>query len=33
MLQDIEMIGSDIAFMGPLAAPTLKIRNMTVSGE
>ena len=33
MLQDIEMIGNDIAFMGPLAAPTLKIRNMTLSGE
>ena len=33
MLQDIEMIGNDIAFMGPVAAPTLKIRNMTLSGE
>ena len=26
MLQDIEMIGNDIAFMGSVAAPTLKIR-------
>lgn len=33
MLQDIEMIGSDIKFMGPVAAPTLKIRKMTLSGE
>ena len=33
MLHDIEMIGNDIAFMGPVAAPTLKIRNMTLSGE
>jgi PmbA protein len=33
MLQDIEMIGNDIAFMGPIASPTLKIRNMTLSGE
>jgi len=33
MLQDIEMIGNDISFKGPVAAPTLKIRNMTLSGE
>jgi PmbA protein len=33
MLRDIEMIGSDIAFMGSVASPTLKIRNMTLSGE
>lgn len=33
MLRDIEMIGNDIAFMGPIAAPTLKVRNMTLSGE
>jgi len=33
MLQDIEMIGNDISFMGPIASPTLKIRNMTLSGE
>jgi PmbA protein len=33
MLRDIEMIGNDIAFMGPVAAPTVKIRSMTLSGE
>jgi PmbA protein len=33
MLQDIEMIGNDVSFMGPVASPTLKIRNMTLSGE
>ena len=33
MLQDIEMVGTDIVFMGSVAGPTLKIRNMTVSGE
>jgi PmbA protein len=33
MLQDIDMIGNDLTFMGPVASPTLKIRNMTLSGE
>jgi PmbA protein len=33
MLQDIEMIGNDIRFMGSVSAPTLKIRNMTLSGD
>jgi PmbA protein len=33
MLRDIEMIGNDIAFMGTVAAPTVKIRSMTLSGE
>jgi PmbA protein len=33
MLQDIEMIGSDISFMGAVSAPTVKIRSMTLSGE
>lgn len=33
MLRDIEMIGNDIVHMGSVAAPTLKIRNMTVSGD
>ena len=33
MLQDIEMIGNDVVFHGPVAAPTIKIRNMTLSGE
>ena len=33
MLQDIEMIGNDIAFIGPIASPTVKIRSMMLSGE
>ena len=33
MWQDIEMIGSDLEFRGPVAAPTLKIREMTVGGK
>jgi PmbA protein len=33
MLLDIEMIGNDLVFHGPIAAPTIKIRNMTLSGE
>lgn len=33
MLRDIEMIGSDLEFRGPIAAPTLKIREMTVGGK
>src|SRR5712692_4556472 len=33
MLKDIEMIGSDLEFRGAVAAPTMKIREMTVSGK
>ncbi len=33
MLKDIEMIGSDLEFRGAIAAPTLKIREMTVGGK
>jgi PmbA protein len=33
MLKDIEMIGSDLEFRGAVAAPTVKIREMTVSGK
>jgi len=33
MLNDFEMIGNDVVFMGPIASPTLKIRNMVISGE
>jgi PmbA protein len=33
MLKDIEMIGSDVLFLGSIAAPTLKIGTMVVSGE
>jgi PmbA protein len=33
MLRDIELIGSDLAWRGPIAAPTLKIGRMTVAGN
>jgi len=33
MLENIEMIGSDLEFQGPVAAPTIKIREMTVGGK
>ncbi len=33
MLKGIEMVGSDLEFRGRVAAPTLKIDHMTVSGE
>ena len=33
MLKDIEMVGSDVLFLGSIAAPTLKIRKMVISGE
>ena len=33
MLKDIEMIGNDVTFVGAIAAPTMKIRNMVISGE
>jgi PmbA protein len=33
MLQDIEMIGSDLEFRGAIAAPALKIAEMTVGGR
>src|SRR5262245_36144692 len=33
ILKDIEMVGSDVTFMGPIAAPTVKIRSMVISGE
>ena len=32
MLKNIEMIGSDVTFVGSIAAPTLKIGNMVISG-
>jgi PmbA protein len=32
MLRNIEMIGNDVIFAGPVAAPTLKIGNMVISG-
>jgi PmbA protein len=33
MLKDIEMIGNDVTFLSSIAAPTLKIRNMVISGD
>src|SRR6185369_10594910 len=32
MLKSIEMVGNDVTFLGPIAAPTVKIRKMVVSG-
>ena len=33
MLHDIEMVGNDVLFAGSLAAPTIKIRKMVISGN
>jgi PmbA protein len=33
MMNDIELVGNDLTFTGAVAAPTLKIRNMVISGE
>jgi PmbA protein len=33
MLKNIEMVGNDLTFQGAIAAPTLKIANMVISGE
>jgi PmbA protein len=33
MLRNIEMVGNDVTFLGPIAAPTLKIGRMVISGE
>jgi PmbA protein len=33
MLKNIEMIGQDVTFLGSIAAPTLKIGGMVISGE
>jgi PmbA protein len=33
MLMDIEMIGSDLTFLGSTASPTILIREMTISGQ
>jgi PmbA protein len=32
MLKNIEMVGTDVTFLGSIAAPTLKIGNMVISG-
>ena len=33
MLKDVDAVGSDLVFRGSVAAPTLRIGRMTVSGE
>jgi len=33
MLKNIEMVGNDVTFLGSIAAPTLKVTNMVISGE
>jgi PmbA protein len=33
MLNDIEVVGNDPAFLGPVSAPTMKVRSMVISGE
>ena len=33
MLNDIEVVGNDPVFMGPVSSPTIKVRNMVISGE
>ena len=33
MLKSIEMIGNDVTFISSIAAPTLKVSNMVISGE
>ena len=33
MLMDIEYIGSDLEFRGSMAAPTIAIREMMISGQ
>jgi PmbA protein len=33
MLRGIEMIGNDLRFRGKIAAPTLKLGKMVVSGD
>jgi len=33
MLQGIDQVGSDLEFRGSIAAPTILIREMTISGQ
>jgi PmbA protein len=33
MLNDIEVVGNDPAFLGPVSSPTMKVSNMVISGE
>jgi predicted Zn-dependent protease len=32
MFKNIEMVGNDVTFLGSIAAPTLKIGKMVISG-
>ena len=32
MLQDLEMVGNDLELRGSIAAPTIKLKSMMVSG-
>jgi PmbA protein len=33
MLNDVDAIGNDLTFLGPISSPTMKIRKMVISGE
>ncbi len=33
MFENIEMVGNDLAFLGSVAAPTIKIKKMVISGD
>jgi PmbA protein len=33
ILEDIETVGSDLEFHGPIAGPTIKVGEMTIAGE
>jgi len=33
MLRDIDMVGTDLAFRGSIASPTLRVRRMTIAGS
>ena len=33
MLQQVDQVGSDLEFRGSVAAPTILIREMTISGQ
>ena len=33
MLMDVDAVGSDLVFRGSSAAPTLRIKKMTISGS
>jgi predicted Zn-dependent protease len=33
MLQEIDMVGNDLVFMGNMASPTLRVPRLIISGE